>query len=113
MTKNPAIFLPSSDAFKKLPKQIFTFLQEENTIKRIALNHIIAGHMYTAEQLSKFKTIGSLAGPLCIDDRDPNKLLIDGAVIQQSLVANDSIIHVVDKILYPSACRLQITNPTV
>ena len=109
--KSPyTVFVPSNAAFKRLPLQAVKFLDDKNSLKSVLLNHIIGGNMYTYEQLSKFKTVGSLNGPLCLD-ASSGVLKINGAsVVQKDITAGNSIIHVVDGILWPSRCSIQISN---
>lgn len=97
------LFVPRESAFKKVDKELFKKIMENNDklIEMISLHIIPSGTMNSADllQLSSAKTLG---GPISIKTRDKAILLNNTAkVTKVDIKGEKGIIHEIDMVLLP------------
>lgn len=95
------IFAPTDEAFAKLPEgTIDSLLKDIEALKNILLYHVVNGKVM-AEDVVKLTEAKALnGGKLMIDAKDGIKIN-DSMLMATDIIAENGIIHVVDKVLLP------------
>ena len=106
-TKGPfTVFAPTDDAFAKLPKgTVESLLKDIPKLKSILTYHVVEGKVMAADA-AKLKTAKTLQGQdLKIDASrwhlHSNIKINDANVIKPDVLADNGVIHVIDKVLIP------------
>ena len=106
-TKGPfTVFAPTDDAFAKLPKgTVESLLKDIPKLKAILTYHVVSGKVLAAEA-AKLKTAKTLQGQeLKIDAAKwhlhKNIKVNDANVVKPDVLADNGVIHVIDKVLLP------------
>ena len=100
------VFAPTNEAFAKLPEgTVETLLLPENKDKLVAIltYHVVAGDVTASDvvTLTEVTTLQGDTAPISVTD---DGVTIAGAnVILTDLDASNGVIHVIDKVLLPSA----------
>jgi len=99
------VFAPVNEAFDALPKgTVETLLKPENKeqLAKILKHHVTAGK-YTKDFLKKFKKLGQADDTDVMIEVRGDDVYVGGAKILASIDAGNGIVHVVDKVILPSA----------
>ncbi len=106
-TKGPfTVFAPTDDAFAKLPKgTVESLLKDIPKLKTILTYHVVSGKVMAADA-AKLKTAKTLEGhDLKIDAAKwhlhKNIKINEANVIKADILADNGVIHVIDKVLIP------------
>ena len=97
---------PTDEAFAKLPAgTVEALLKDIPKLKNILLYHVVAGKAM-ASDVSKMKTVKTVQGQEVKIDAAKwhlhSNIKINGAnVIKADIVADNGVIHVIDKVLLP------------
>jgi uncharacterized surface protein with fasciclin (FAS1) repeats len=100
------VLAPTDEAFGKLPKgTVESLLKDIPKLKNILLYHVVAAKAMSAD-VSKMKTAKTVQGQdIKIDAAKwhlhKNIKINDANVIQPDIVADNGVIHVIDKVLLP------------
>jgi uncharacterized surface protein with fasciclin (FAS1) repeats len=106
-TKGPfTVFAPTDEAFAKLPKgTVESLLKDIPKLKAILTYHVVSGKVLAADA-AKLKTAKTLQGQeLKIDAAKwhlhKNIKVNDANVVKPDVLADNGVIHVIDKVLLP------------
>jgi uncharacterized surface protein with fasciclin (FAS1) repeats len=100
------VFAPTDEAFAKLPAdELATLLRPENraALRKLLKRHVVAGRL-TAEALAAHGSPRSLEGTRLAVAANRHGLAVNEAtVIKADIACRNGIIHVIDRVLMPSA----------
>lgn len=99
------VFAPTNEAFDALPEGIVAnLLKPENKgdLAHILKHHVTPGN-YSKDFLKKFKKLGQASDKSTTVEVKGDDVYVGGAKIVASITAGNGIIHVVDKVIIPSA----------
>ncbi|MEM6627949.1 MAG: fasciclin domain-containing protein [Pseudomonadota bacterium] len=100
------VFAPTDEAFAALPEgTVETLLKPENKdqLAGVLKYHVIAGSAVMSDQLAGATiTATTLNGDIAVDGTDGVKVN-DANVVAADVKASNGVIHVIDKVLIPSA----------
>ena len=99
------VFAPTNEAFAALPEgTVENLLKPENkdALSNILKYHVTPGN-YSKEFLKKFKKLGQANNGYVKIEVVDGEPMIGGAKILASIKAGNGIVHVIDKVLLPSA----------
>jgi hypothetical protein len=107
------VFAPNDEAFAKLPKGVFNRLMKDlPQLKAVLMYHIVAGK-FTINDISQVKTAKTIQGQEIKIDAHKWHLHVtpkinDANITNYNLVADNGMIHVLDKVLMPN---MELTCP--
>lgn len=99
------VFAPTNEAFDALPEgTVANLLKPENKgdLAHILKHHVTPGN-YSKDFLKKFKKLGQASDKNTTVEVKGDDVYVGGAKIVASITAGNGIIHVVDKVIIPSA----------
>jgi len=106
-SKGPfTVFAPNDDAFAKLPKgTVEGLLKDIPKLKAVLTYHVVSGKV-TAADAVKLKTAKTVQGQEIKIDASKwhlhkNPKINDANVIKLDVVADNGVIHMIDKVLLP------------
>ena len=104
--KGYTIFVPSNNAWAKLPPQVLGELQRNrDLLEQVVKYHIVAG-TWTAGEIKDGMSAGSLQGeaiPLSLSGKNVG---VGGAyVIEADQRASNGVVHIIDRVLLPPTIR--------
>jgi len=106
-SKGPfTVFAPNDDAFAKLPKgTVEGLLKDIPKLKAVLTYHVVAGKVMAADVV-KLKTAKTVQGQdVKIDAAKwhlhKNVKINDANVVKADIVADNGVIHVIDKVILP------------
>jgi len=106
-SKGPfTVFAPNDDAFAKLPKgTVEGLLKDIPKLKAVLTYHVVAGKVMAADA-AKLKTAKTVQGQEIKIDASKwhlhkNPKINDANVIKLDVIADNGVIHVIDKVLIP------------
>jgi uncharacterized surface protein with fasciclin (FAS1) repeats len=106
-SKGPfTVFAPNDDAFVKLPKgTVEGLLKDIPKLKAVLTYHVVSGKVMAAD-VAKLKTAKTVQGQDIKIDASKwhlhkNPKINDANVIKLDVVADNGVIHVIDKVLLP------------
>ena len=106
-SKGPfTVFAPNDDAFAKLPKgTVEGLLKDIPKLKAVLTYHVVSGKVMAAD-VTKLKTAKTVQGQDIKIDASKwhlhkNPKINDANVIKLDVVADNGVIHVIDKVLLP------------
>ena len=100
------VFAPNDDAFAKLPKgTVEGLLKDIPKLKAVLTYHVVAGKVMAADVV-KLKTAKTVQGQEVKIDAAKwhlhmNPKINDANVVKADVVADNGVIHVIDKVLLP------------
>ena len=100
------VFAPNDDAFAKLPKgTVEGLLKDIPKLKAVLTYHVVAGKVMAADVV-KLKTAKTVQGQEVKIDASKwhlhmNPKINDANVVKADVVADNGVIHVIDKVLLP------------
>jgi uncharacterized surface protein with fasciclin (FAS1) repeats len=99
------VFAPTDAAFAALPPgTLTTLLKPENKAKLVAIltYHVVPGKVLSSDIAGKIVTPKTVEGEtLDINATGPTVKVNDATVIKADVVADNGVIHVIDKVLLP------------
>ncbi len=105
------IFAPTDEAFAELPQgALEQLLRPEN---RALLQRVLAYHVVPSELTSSQLNTGgvdTLGGGIAVRVTPERIVVNDGSVIRSDIQTENGVVHVVNRVLIPSALRQQITS---
>jgi uncharacterized surface protein with fasciclin (FAS1) repeats len=106
-SKGPfTVFAPNDDAFAKLPKgTVEGLLKDIPKLKAVLTYHVVSGKVMAADAV-KLKTAKTVQGQEIKIDASKwhlhkNPKINDANVIKLDVIADNGVIHVIDKVLLP------------
>jgi uncharacterized surface protein with fasciclin (FAS1) repeats len=106
-SKGPfTVFAPNDDAFAKLPKgTVEGLLKDIPKLKAVLTYHVVSGKVMAADVV-KLKTAKTVQGQEVKIDASKwhlhmNPKINDANVVKADVVADNGVIHVIDKVLLP------------
>ena len=106
-SKGPfTVFAPNDDAFAKLPKgTVEGLLKDIPKLKAVLTYHVVSGKVMAAD-VAKLKTAKTVQGQDIKIDASKwhlhkNPKINDANVVKADVVADNGVIHVIDKVLLP------------
>ena len=106
-SKGPfTVFAPTDDAFAKLPKgTVDGLLKDIPKLKAVLTYHVVSGKVMAADVV-KLKTAKTVQGQEVKIDAAKRHLHInpkinDANVVKADVLADNGVIHVIDKVLLP------------
>jgi uncharacterized surface protein with fasciclin (FAS1) repeats len=96
------VFAPTDDAFNKLPKgTVENLLKDIPKLKSILTYHVVSGKVTSADVV-KLKTAKTVEGEeVKINAQLGAPKINDAQVIKADIMADNGVIHVIDKVLIP------------
>jgi uncharacterized surface protein with fasciclin (FAS1) repeats len=100
------VFAPNDEAFAKLPKgTVEGLLEDIPKLKAVLTYHVVAGKVMAADVV-KLKTAKTVQGQEVKIDAAKwhlhmNPKINDANVVKADVVADNGVIHVIDKVLLP------------
>jgi len=100
------VFAPTDDAFAKLPKgTVEALLKDIPKLTAVLTYHVVAGKVMAADVV-KLKTAKTVQGQEVKIDASKwhmhkNVKINDAEVVKADIVADNGVIHVIDKVLLP------------
>jgi uncharacterized surface protein with fasciclin (FAS1) repeats len=100
------VFAPTDDAFAKLPKgTVEGLLKDIPKLTAVLTYHVVAGKVMAADVV-KLKTAKTVQGQEVKIDASKwhmhkNVKINDAEVVKADIVADNGVIHVIDKVLLP------------
>jgi len=106
-SKGPfTVFAPTDEAFAKLPKgTVEGLLKDIPKLKAVLTYHVVSGKVMAADVV-KLKTAKTVQGQEVKIDASSwhlhkNPKINDANVVKANVVADNGVIHVIDKVLLP------------
>lgn len=95
------VFAPTDDAFSKLPAgTIENLLRDIPKLTSVLTYHVIAGKM-TAADVVKQRSLSTVQGQTIMVDTKSGVKVNDASVIKTDIMADNGVIHVIDKVILP------------
>ena len=96
------VFAPTDDAFSKIPSETLnSLLADPKKLKGILLYHTIEGKVMSSD-LSGTMKVNTLQGQKITIDTSKGVKINDAKVIKADIDAENGVIHVIDKVIFPS-----------
>jgi uncharacterized surface protein with fasciclin (FAS1) repeats len=98
------VFAPTDAAFKKLPKgTLASLLKPENKDKlvKILTYHVVPGKVMAADVAGKTTAVATVEGGKVHVNGKHGVLVNNARVVKADIVADNGVIHVIDKVLLP------------
>ncbi len=99
------VFAPTDEAFAALPEgTVETLLKPENKDQLVAILtfHVVAGKVMSTD-LSDDMTAATVQGGEITVDLDNGVMINDANVVAADVVAENGVIHVIDKVILPES----------
>lgn len=104
------VFAPTDDAFRALPPDVLKRLMDPQNMTELAnvlSYHVVAGRLAGADVKTPLNDLQALTGRSLFLRRDGDTVFInDATVVRMDIIADNGVIHMVDKVLVPPT-RLQ------
>lgn len=99
------VFAPTDEAFAKLPAgALDALLKDKTKLKKVLLNHVVAGKAVTAKEVATLKTAKTAQGGSVDIKSSAEGVMIDKAnVTKTDVKASNGVIHVVDSVILPKS----------
>lgn len=106
------VFAPTDDAFRALPPDVAERLmdpQNKDELASVLSYHVLAGRLASTDFAAVMSDVQTLAGRSIFLTKEGETISVNGATLTQSdIVADNGVVHVIDKVLLPPQ-RLQPT----
>jgi uncharacterized surface protein with fasciclin (FAS1) repeats len=103
-SKGPfTVFAPNDDAFAKLPEgTVESLLKDVPKLKAVLTYHVVAGKVKAAD-VTNMRNAKTIQGQdIQIDASSKGVRINDAQVINADIIADNGVIHVIDKVLMPT-----------
>jgi len=96
------VFVPTDDAFKKLPAgTVEGLLKDVPSLKNILLFHVVSGKVMASDVVKLNSADTVLGKPIAIKVTDGKVAVNDANVVITDIEATNGVIHVIDSVLIP------------
>lgn len=96
------VFAPTDEAFAKSEKDLNSLLEDREKLKRIIAYHIGFGDV-RAEDLAQTDEVMTMEGSIIAVDTSEGQIkLNDANVITSDTIADNGVIHIIDRVLIPT-----------
>jgi uncharacterized surface protein with fasciclin (FAS1) repeats len=94
------VFVPTDDAFAKLPKgTVRRWFEQIPTLRHILLSHVVSGR-HTMSALLKLQALNTLADELLLIAVDGSSVKVnESRVTACDIEASNGLVHVIDQVL--------------
>lgn len=97
-----AVFAPTDEAFAKLPASTISSLKEDlPKLKKILLYHVVPGDV-RSDDLIQIDEATTMEGSIVAIEHSDGVKVNDAKVLQQDILADNGVIHVIDSVLSPA-----------
>jgi transforming growth factor-beta-induced protein len=98
------VFAPTDEAFAALPEgTVEGLLKDPKALAEILKYHVVAGKVMAADA-AKLTEAETLQGaPIAISVKDGKVMINDAEVVSADVLANNGVIHVINKVILPPA----------
>ena len=98
------VFAPTDEAFAALPEgTVEGLLKDPEALAEILKYHVVAGKVMAADA-AKLTEAETLQGaPIAISVKDGKVMINDAEVVSADVLANNGVIHVINKVILPPA----------
>ena len=97
-----AVFVPTDDAFAKISaKTISDLMANIPKLKKILLYHVVSGDV-RSDDLIQIDEAATVEGSIIAVDKSDGVKMNDARVIQQDILAENGVIHIIDTVLMPA-----------
>ncbi|MFB2937951.1 fasciclin domain-containing protein [Aerosakkonemataceae cyanobacterium BLCC-F154] len=108
--KNPGsltVFAPTDDAFAEIPATtLASWMQDTSKLKRILTYHVVSGDV-RSDDLNQIDEAPTLEGSVLAIDASDGVKVNDAHVLQEDILADNGVIHVIDKVLMPALVAVE------
>jgi uncharacterized surface protein with fasciclin (FAS1) repeats len=96
------LFVPTDDAFAKVPQETLeALLKDKNRLRAVLAYHVVAGKVRAADVV-KLDSAGTVQGSkINITIKDGQVMVNQARVVKTDLEISDGVIHVIDAVLLP------------
>jgi len=111
------VFAPTDDAFAALPAgTVEALLEDTEALTNILLYHVVAGRVLSSDVVAN-RSLPSLQGSRLDVSTEGGVFINDSEVVAVDILAENGIVHVIDKVLLPPekvgvTYRVEVTNLT-
>ena len=97
------VFAPTDEAFAKLPEgTLESLLQDIHKLKMILTYHVAFGDV-RSDDLAQIDEVPTVEGSIIAVESQSGKVkLNDANVIEENILADNGVIHVIDSVLMPA-----------
>lgn len=96
------VFAPTDEAFDQLPAgTLEALIQDVHTLKRLLTYHVAFGDV-RQEDLLEIDEAATVEGSVLAIDSSNGIKVNDANVVQSDVLADNGVIHVIDKVLMPA-----------
>ena len=105
------VFAPTDEAFAALPEgTVEGLLKDPEALAEILKYHVVAGKVMAADA-AKLTEAETLQGaPIAISVKDGKVMINDAEVVSADVLANNGVIHVINKVILPPAEGAMMDN---
>ncbi|MBD2181206.1 fasciclin domain-containing protein [Planktothrix sp. FACHB-1355] len=97
-----ALFAPTDEAFAKIPATtIASWMEDIPKLKKIVAYHVVPGDV-RSDDLLQIDEAPTLEGSIIAIDNSDGVKVNDAKVLQQDILADNGVIHVIDTVLMPA-----------
>jgi uncharacterized surface protein with fasciclin (FAS1) repeats len=101
------IFAPTDEAFAKIPAHTITdWLDNIPKLKRILTYHVVQGDV-RSDDLIQIDEAPTFEGSVLAIDNSDGVRVNDANVLQQDILADNGVIHVIDTVLVPALVAVE------
>ena len=108
--KNPepkTVFAPTEEAFAKIPDTTIASLMEDTAkLKRILMYHVVSGDV-RSDDLIQINEAPTFEGSVLAIDSSDGVKVNDANVLQQDILTDNGVIHVIDTVLIPGLVAVE------
>lgn len=106
------IFVPSNNAFAKLPPQVLEELgKDPQLLEQVVKFHILAGRVSRADLKAEAETLqGEKLGIMTSDSR---AMVGNAYIIEADQKASNGVIHIIDRVLLPPTLQNDLTRRAI
>lgn len=108
--KNPetnTVFAPTDEAFAKIPATtLASLIENTDKLKRILLYHVVSGDV-RSDDLIQINEAPTFEGSVLAIDSSDGVKVNDANVLQQDILADNGVIHVIDTVLIPGLVTVE------
>ncbi len=96
------LFAPNDSAFAKLPEgTVEELLKDIPTLTKVLTYHVVSGKIMAAD-IAKIKSAKTVEGSEVKIDNTKGVKINDATVSTADLIADNGVIHIIDKVLMPA-----------
>lgn len=101
------VFAPTDEAFAKIPTQtIAAWMDDIPKLKRIVTYHVVSGDV-RSDDLVQIDEAPTVEGSVLAIDNGDGVCVNDAKVLQQDILADNGVIHVIDTVLMPTLVAVE------